>query len=66
MKTMSVLGAALLVLGVVLLFFGYQAATSPAEEIGEALFGRYSDQTMLSIIGGAVSAVVGLVLLLKR
>ena len=64
MKT--AVGAALLVLGIVLLFFGYQAATSPVEEIGEAIFGRYSDETMLYIIGGAVSAIVGLVLLLKR
>jgi hypothetical protein len=66
MKSTQVIGVALLVLGAVLLFFGYQAATSPVEEIGEALFGRYSDETMLYIIGGAVSAVVGLVLLLKR
>jgi hypothetical protein len=66
MKSTQVIGAALLVLGAILLFFGYQAATSPMEEIGEAIFGRYSDETMLYIIGGAVSAVVGLVLLLKR
>jgi hypothetical protein len=66
MNATTVIGAALLVLGIVLLFFGYQAATSPVEEIGEAIFGRYSDETMFYIIGGAVSTVVGLVLLLKR
>jgi drug/metabolite transporter (DMT)-like permease len=66
MKATQVIGAALLVIGVILLFFGYQAATSPMEEIGEAIFGRYSDETMLYLIGGAVSAVVGLVLILKR
>ncbi|MFP4072278.1 MAG: DUF3185 family protein [Desulfovibrionales bacterium] len=66
MKMTSILGAALLVVGIILLFFGYQAATSPAEEIGEAFSGRYSNETMFYIIGGAVSAVVGLVLVLKR
>ncbi len=66
MKLKAILGAALLVLGIILLFFGYQAATSPVEEIGETLTGRYSSETMSYIIGGAVSAVVGLVLVLRR
>jgi hypothetical protein len=59
-------GIVLIILGIVLLVFGVNAADAPLEEVGEALTGRYSDETMAYLIGGAVSFVVGLVLLVKR
>ena len=66
MSTNKILGIALLVLGVVLVYFGLNATNSPTEEITEAVTGRYSDQTMWYLIGGAVSAVIGLILTLKK
>jgi hypothetical protein len=66
MSTNKIIGIVLLVLGAVLVFFGLNAADAPLEEASEALTGRYSDQTMYYLIGGAVSAVVGIVLLLKK
>lgn len=66
MNQKSVIGIALLVLGLMLLFFGFNASESPAEEVSEALTGSYSDQTMLYLIGGAVAAVVGAVLLFRK
>ncbi len=66
MKTNKIIGLVLLVAGAVLVYFGLNATASPVEEISEAVTGRYSDQTMYYLIGGAVSAVLGLVLLLKK
>ncbi len=66
MKTNKIIGLVLLVAGAVLVYFGLNATESPVEEISEAVTGRYSDQTMYYLIGGAVSAVLGLVLLLKK
>jgi len=66
MKTNKIIGIVLLVLGAVLIFFGLNATEAPMEELTEAVTGKYSDETMYYLIGGAVSAVVGLVLLLKK
>lgn len=66
MRSGKIAGIALLVLGGILLFFGFNAADAPAERIAEAVSGRYSDTTMAYFIGGGVAAVVGLVLLLKK
>ncbi|GAA4813069.1 hypothetical protein GCM10011365_22450 [Marinicella pacifica] len=66
MSTNKIIGLVLLVLGAVLVFFGLNAADAPLEEASEALTGRYSDETMYYLIGGAVAAVVGIVLLLKK
>ena len=66
MSTNKLIGIILLVLGGVLIFFGLNATEAPMEEISEAITGRYSDKTMYYLIGGAISAVLGLVLLLKK
>lgn len=66
MSTNKLIGIILLVLGGVLLFFGLNATDAPMEELTEAVTGNYTDKTMYYLIGGAVSAVVGLVLLLKK
>lgn len=60
------IGILLVVLGIVLLAFGFNAADAPLEEVGEALTGRYSNETMAYLIGGAVSFVLGLFLMLRR
>ncbi|MDX1514084.1 MAG: DUF3185 family protein [Gammaproteobacteria bacterium] len=65
MKTGKLIGLILLALGGVLLFFGFNAAESPMEELSETLTGRYSDQTMFYLIGGGVSAVAGLAILVS-
>ena len=35
-------------------------------EMTEAFTGQYSDQTMLYLIGGAVAAIAGLVMLFRK
>jgi hypothetical protein len=55
-----VVGIALLALGVVLLFFGFTRTDSVVDQASKTFTGEYTDQTMFYIIGGIVSAVVGL------
>ena len=66
MKLSKLIGIALLILGGVLIYFGFNAADAPTEKLTEAMTGRYSDETMIYLIGGGLTAVVGLVLLLKK
>lgn len=66
MSTKRLIGVALLVIGVILLVVGFNATQSPAEELAETFTGRFSDTTMIYLIGGAVAAVIGLVMLLKK
>ncbi|AFG37961.1 DUF3185 family protein [Spirochaeta africana] len=62
MSTNKIIGVVLLAVGVVLLYFGYQASQSVSERVVEGLTGRFSDQTMYYFIGGAAAAVAGLFL----
>jgi len=62
---MKFFGLVLVVVGGILLYFGYQAANSPVEEISQTLTGRYSRETMIYLIGGAASGVLGLILILR-
>lgn len=57
-----ILGIALIVIGAIMLFMGWSATDSLTEQATEAIAGRYTDDTRLYLIGGAVSAVVGLLL----
>lgn len=66
MKTGKLIGIALLILGGVLLYFGINATEAPMEELGEAVTGKYSDETMMYLVGGGVAAVIGLVMVLKK
>lgn len=59
----QILGIALLVLGGILLYMGWSASGSLVEEVHETFTGRYTDETRNYLIGGGVSAAVGVVLL---
>jgi putative Mn2+ efflux pump MntP len=64
MGTTKIAGVVLLVVGLVLLYFGIQASDAPLEQARETLTGDYSEQTMVYLIGGAAAAVGGLLLVL--
>ena len=66
MNQSKLIGIVLLALGAILLYFGFNATDSAAEKIGEAITGRYSEETMMYLIGGGVAAVAGLFMLLKK
>jgi hypothetical protein len=56
----KVLGVALLAGGLVLLGFGLNASSSPADQAKEFFTGEFTNRTMLMIIGGAVISAAGL------
>lgn len=66
MATNQLVGIILVVLGVVLLYFGWQASQSMADQVSESFTGRFTDNTMWYIIGGAVSLAAGAFMTLRK
>lgn len=62
MKDTKLAGIVLLVVGVILLYFGWQSSESLGDQLTETMTGRFTDETMFFIIGGAIAVVVGLYL----
>ena len=56
----KVIGIVLLVVGVTLLYFGWEAYNSVASEASQAITGETTDEAMWYLIGGAVAVIVGL------
>ncbi|MBA2479254.1 MAG: DUF3185 family protein [Planctomycetes bacterium] len=57
---------ALLVVGVILLVFGFMSADSLGSQFSKFFTGHPTDKTMWLLIGGAAATVVGLVGLARR
>lgn len=66
MSTAKIIGLVLFLVGLALLFFGWQSTQSFTEGAREAITGRYSQETMVYLIGGGASAVIGLLLLIFK
>ncbi|MCK9488350.1 MAG: DUF3185 family protein [Xanthomonadales bacterium] len=64
MNGTKILGLVLLVAGIILLYFGFNATDSLGEQAMETVTGRYTDNTMWYLIGGGVLGAAGLGLLL--
>lgn len=62
----KLIGLILIVVAAALIYVGLNQANSPMGELAEAVSGSYSDETMGYLIGGAVAAVIGVFLLLKK
>lgn len=58
-----ILALVLLVVGLILLFFAYQASQSVGDQMTEAVTGRFTDSTTWFLILGAASTVAGVGLL---
>lgn len=59
----NAIGAALIVGGAILLYFGWNEYTSLGSEISEAITGSPSDDAVFFLAGGAAAAVAGIFLL---
>lgn len=54
-----ILGIILLVVGAILLAFGFNATDSVSDTVSEGVTGRYTDKTMWYLIGGAALVIGG-------
>lgn len=59
MGSQKLVGIVLLVVGIALLYFGYQSSQSVGGQIAESLTGRFTDETMWYLIGGAAATAAG-------
>ena len=59
-----IIGLVLLVVGVAVLIFGYNASQSVSEQVVEGFTGRFTNQTMAYLIGGIAALVCGAALAL--
>ncbi len=66
MSSNKIIGIVLLVIGIVLLYFGYQSSQGLDDQVSEALTGRFTDTTTWYYLLGAAGAIVGLVFLAKK
>ena len=57
MGSQKLLGIILVVIGIILLVFGFNASQSLGDQVTETFTGRFTDETMWYIIGGAVAVV---------
>lgn len=62
---LKVVGLALIVIGVGLVFWGYQLSGSLGSQMTEAVSGSMPEAVMFRYIGGAVCGVVGVFLVAK-
>ncbi len=66
MSSNKIIGLVLLVVGIILLYFGYQSSQGLDDQISEAVTGNFTDSTIWYYVLGGVSAVVGLVFVAKK
>lgn len=62
----KMIGIVLLVVGLILLYFGWQSSQSVGEQLTEAVTGRFTDETVWYLVGGAAALVAGLYLAVRR
>ncbi len=62
----KIVSITLMVIGIGLIFWGYQMSGSFSSQITRAISGSDSDKVMLLYIGGAACFVVGLFLKIKK
>jgi ABC-type uncharacterized transport system permease subunit len=62
MSIFRVIGLVLVVVGMVLLVFGYNASQSVTERVVEGLTGYFTNQTMWYLIGGLAAIAGGAVM----
>jgi len=60
------IGLALLVVGVALIVYGIDASNSVSSNVSRTFTGSPTNKTMWLLLGGAASAIIGLILTLTR
>jgi uncharacterized membrane protein len=62
MSPQRIIGAVVLVVGIVLLIVGLNASSSVADQVSETFTGRFTRATTWYIIGGIAAGVLGLLM----
>ncbi|HEU0071029.1 MAG TPA: DUF3185 family protein [Alphaproteobacteria bacterium] len=62
MQPARLVGAVVLVVGVILLGFGINATDAPVDQLSETFTGRYTDRTMWYLVGGGALAAAGILI----
>lgn len=62
----KLVGMVLLIGGIGMVFWGYQMSGALASKLTKGITGALPDEVMYRYIGGAISSVAGLFLLMKR
>ncbi len=63
MNAKMVIGIVLLVVGLILLYLGFQSAEGLDDQVTEAVTGEYTESTVWYWVLGAASAIGGIVLM---
>lgn len=66
MKMQGIVGLVLIAGGIVLLYFGWTASQSLVDQVSETFTGRFTEETMVYFVGGAVAIALGAGLVLAR
>lgn len=66
MNQKKLIGLVILIVGLVLLYFGFNQANSAVGEIGEAITGKYTDETMAYLIAGIIATILGLFTVFRK
>ncbi len=62
MNGQRITGIVLLIVGIVLLFYGLHASNSLADKAHNLIFGRYTQATAIYIFGGGAIGLAGLLM----
>lgn len=62
----KIIGLAVLVAGAILLYFGYTEYNSNASKVTEMVTGNPTDNAIWYLVAGAVAAIIGLGIVLKK
>ncbi|MGD1087796.1 MAG: DUF3185 family protein [Verrucomicrobiota bacterium] len=60
------IGMALLVVGIALIIYGFNASGSVSSDVSRTFTGAPTDKTMWLLLGGSASAIVGAVMVFRR
>ena len=63
MTTNRIIALVLIVLGIVLIYMGYQSSQGLDDQLSEAVTGNFTDETMFYWLGGAIAVIAGVVML---
>jgi len=66
MSLNRIVALALIAIGIVLIYLGYQSSQGLDDQLSKAVTGNFTEETIFFWVGGAIAAIAGVVMLRKR